>query len=67
MQKEVDPAVDLEAAALQVKKSPVTMATEQELARAELAMHSETLKDTAPVLEGVKVIHVSISLGVSAE
>ncbi|NXG54022.1 LETM1 protein, partial [Psilopogon haemacephalus] len=50
--KEVDTAVDLEAAALQVKKSPV--ATEQELARAELAMHSETLKDTAPVLEGVK-------------
>ncbi|XP_064007630.1 mitochondrial proton/calcium exchanger protein isoform X2 [Pogoniulus pusillus] len=52
--KEVDPAVDLEAAALQVKKSPVAMAPEQELARAELAMHSETLKDTAPVLEGVK-------------
>ncbi|NXF91732.1 LETM1 protein, partial [Eubucco bourcierii] len=52
--KEVDSAVDLEAAALQVKKSPMAMATEQELARAELATHSETLKDTAPVLEGVK-------------
>ncbi|XP_054028372.1 mitochondrial proton/calcium exchanger protein [Dryobates pubescens] len=52
--KEVDSAVDLEAAALQVKKSPMAVATEQELARAELAMHSETLKDTAPVLEGLK-------------
>ncbi|XP_068005687.1 mitochondrial proton/calcium exchanger protein isoform X2 [Melanerpes formicivorus] len=52
--KEVDSAVDLEAAALQVKTSPIAVATEQELARAELAMHSETLKDTAPVLEGLK-------------
>ncbi|KFV70172.1 hypothetical protein N307_08690, partial [Dryobates pubescens] len=52
--KEVDSAVDLEAAALQVKKSPMAVASEQELARAELAMHSETLKDTAPVLEGLK-------------
>ncbi|NXX43899.1 LETM1 protein, partial [Tricholaema leucomelas] len=52
--KEVDSAVDLEAAALQVKKSPMAMATGEELDRAELTMHSETLKDTAPVLEGVK-------------
>ncbi|XP_075004650.1 mitochondrial proton/calcium exchanger protein isoform X2 [Calonectris borealis] len=52
--KEVESAVDLEAAALQVKKSPMAMDTEQELARADMAMHSETLKDTAPVLEGIK-------------
>ncbi|XP_032843232.2 mitochondrial proton/calcium exchanger protein isoform X2 [Tyto alba] len=52
--KEVESAVDLEAAALQVKKSPVAMDTEQELARADMAVQSETLKDTAPVLEGIK-------------
>nr|XP_009916801.1 PREDICTED: LETM1 and EF-hand domain-containing protein 1, mitochondrial isoform X2 [Haliaeetus albicilla] len=52
--KEVESAVDLEAAALQVKKSEMAMDTEQELARADMAMHSETLKDTAPVLEGIK-------------
>ncbi|XP_052636645.1 mitochondrial proton/calcium exchanger protein [Harpia harpyja] len=52
--KEVESAVDLEAAALQVKKSEMAMDTEQELARADTAMHSETLKDTAPVLEGIK-------------
>ncbi|KFP60998.1 hypothetical protein N322_12668, partial [Cariama cristata] len=52
--KEVASAVDLEAAALHVKKTQVAMATEQELARADVVMHSETLKDTAPVLEGIK-------------
>ncbi|NXN24564.1 LETM1 protein, partial [Nycticryphes semicollaris] len=52
--KEVESAVDLEAAAVQVKKSQVTLDTEQELARADLAMQSEVLKDTAPVLEGIK-------------
>ncbi|XP_049653410.1 mitochondrial proton/calcium exchanger protein isoform X1 [Accipiter gentilis] len=52
--KEVESAVDPEAAALQVKKSEMAMDTEQELARADMAMHSETLKDTAPVLEGIK-------------
>nr|XP_010309255.1 PREDICTED: LETM1 and EF-hand domain-containing protein 1, mitochondrial isoform X2 [Balearica regulorum gibbericeps] len=52
--KEVESAVDLEAAALQVKKSQMAMDTQQELARADMAMHSETLKDTAPVLEGIK-------------
>uniref|UniRef100_A0A8B9RST4 Mitochondrial proton/calcium exchanger protein n=1 Tax=Accipiter nisus TaxID=211598 RepID=A0A8B9RST4_9AVES len=52
--KEVESAVDVEAAALQVKKSEMAMDTEQELARADMAMHSETLKDTAPVLEGIK-------------
>ncbi|NXW54694.1 LETM1 protein, partial [Eurystomus gularis] len=52
--KEVESAVDLEAAALQVTKGQVAMDAEQELARADTAMHSETLKDTAPVLEGIK-------------
>ncbi|XP_059673738.1 mitochondrial proton/calcium exchanger protein [Gavia stellata] len=32
----------------------MAMDTEHELARADTAMHSETLKDTAPVLEGIK-------------
>ncbi|XP_010119167.1 PREDICTED: LETM1 and EF-hand domain-containing protein 1, mitochondrial [Chlamydotis macqueenii] len=50
----VESAVDLEAAALQVKKSQMAMDTEQELARADTAVHSEILKDTAPVLEGIK-------------
>ncbi|XP_064305038.1 mitochondrial proton/calcium exchanger protein isoform X2 [Phalacrocorax carbo] len=52
--KEAESAVDLEAVALQVKKSQMAVDTEQELARADMAMHSETLKDTAPVLEGLK-------------
>ncbi|NXX87827.1 LETM1 protein, partial [Centropus bengalensis] len=52
--KEAESAADLEAAALQVKKSQVALDTEQELARADMAAHSETLKDTAPVLEGIK-------------
>ncbi|NWH78570.1 LETM1 protein, partial [Piaya cayana] len=52
--KEMESAVDLEAATLQVKKSQMAMDTEQELARADMAVHSETLKDTAPVLEGIK-------------
>ncbi|XP_008944133.1 PREDICTED: LETM1 and EF-hand domain-containing protein 1, mitochondrial [Merops nubicus] len=52
--KEVESTVELEAAALQVKKSQMAVDTEQELSRAEAAMHSETLKDTAPVLEGLK-------------
>ncbi|NXG70302.1 LETM1 protein, partial [Baryphthengus martii] len=52
--KEVESAADLEAAALQVKKSQLAVDAEEELARAEAAMHPETLKDTAPVLEGIK-------------
>ncbi|NXU90746.1 LETM1 protein, partial [Xiphorhynchus elegans] len=54
--KEAEPAVDLEATALQAKKVQVQVAvdTEQELARADVAVHSETLIDTAPVLEGIK-------------
>ncbi|KAM9378297.1 mitochondrial proton/calcium exchanger protein [Phaethornis superciliosus] len=52
--KEVESAVDLEAAALQVKRSQMVVDTEQELARADATMLSETLKDTAPVLEGIK-------------
>ncbi|KAF1471106.1 Mitochondrial proton/calcium exchanger protein, partial [Eudyptula minor novaehollandiae] len=57
--QEVESAVDLEAAALQVKKSQMAMDAEPELARADMAMHSETLKDTAPVLEGIKVIWIT--------
>ncbi|NXD75875.1 LETM1 protein, partial [Halcyon senegalensis] len=52
--KEVESAVDLETAALQVKKSQLSLDAEQELARADAVTHSETLKDTAPVLEGIK-------------
>uniref|UniRef100_A0A8B9PFF6 Mitochondrial proton/calcium exchanger protein n=1 Tax=Apteryx owenii TaxID=8824 RepID=A0A8B9PFF6_APTOW len=52
--KEVESAVDLEAAGLQVKKSHLAVDTEQEMARVDMTMHSETLKDTAPVLEGIK-------------
>ncbi|NXG14791.1 LETM1 protein, partial [Grallaria varia] len=52
--KEVEPAVDLEATALQAKKVQVAVDTEPELARADVAVHSETLIDTAPVLEGIK-------------
>ncbi|XP_071609401.1 mitochondrial proton/calcium exchanger protein isoform X2 [Heliangelus exortis] len=52
--KEVESAVDLEAAALQAKRSQMVLDTEQELARADVTMLSETLKDTAPVLEGIK-------------
>ncbi|NXG08394.1 LETM1 protein, partial [Sakesphorus luctuosus] len=52
--KEVEPAVDLEATTLQAKKVQVAVDTEQELARADVAVHPETLIDTAPVLEGIK-------------
>ncbi|KAM6361496.1 mitochondrial proton/calcium exchanger protein isoform 2-T2 [Alca torda] len=52
--KEVESAIDLEAAAVEVKKSQMAMDTEKELARADMAMQSEILKDTAPVLEGIK-------------
>ncbi|XP_061849672.1 mitochondrial proton/calcium exchanger protein isoform X2 [Colius striatus] len=52
--KEVESAVDLEAAALQAKKTQMVVDIEQELARADATMHSEILKDTAPVLEGIK-------------
>ncbi|NWI95444.1 LETM1 protein, partial [Pitta sordida] len=52
--KEVQPAADLEATVLQAKKVQVTMDAEQELARADTTVHTETLIDTAPVLEGIK-------------
>ncbi|XP_062431234.1 mitochondrial proton/calcium exchanger protein isoform X3 [Rhea pennata] len=52
--KEVETAVDLEAGGWQVKKSHLAVDTEQELARVHVVMQSETLKDTAPVLEGIK-------------
>ncbi|XP_072353611.1 mitochondrial proton/calcium exchanger protein isoform X8 [Scyliorhinus torazame] len=52
--KEIESAVNLEAAAVNVKQSQIAVDAEQELANVDLAMHSETLKDTAPVLEGIK-------------
>ncbi|XP_009071454.1 PREDICTED: LETM1 and EF-hand domain-containing protein 1, mitochondrial [Acanthisitta chloris] len=52
--KEVEPAVDLEGAALQAKKTQVAVDAKQEVARADVAVHPETLIDTAPVLEGIK-------------
>lgn len=55
----MEPAVDLEATALQAKKSQVAMDTEPELARAGAAVHPEALIDTAPVLEGIKVIWIT--------
>ncbi|XP_048385527.1 mitochondrial proton/calcium exchanger protein isoform X4 [Stegostoma tigrinum] len=52
--REIESAVDLEAAAVNVKQSQIAVDAEQELAKVDLTMHSETLKDTAPVLEGIK-------------
>ncbi|XP_065489880.1 mitochondrial proton/calcium exchanger protein isoform X2 [Caloenas nicobarica] len=51
---EVESAVDLEAVALQAKKSQMAVDTGRELARADAGVRSETLIDTAPVLEGIK-------------
>ncbi|KAL8202320.1 UNVERIFIED_CONTAM: letm1 and EF-hand domain-containing protein 1, mitochondrial [Gekko kuhli] len=53
-QKEVESAIDLNSAAVHTKKSQIAMDAEEELAKADLTLHSETLKDTAPVLEGIK-------------
>ncbi|XP_041133747.1 mitochondrial proton/calcium exchanger protein-like isoform X4 [Polyodon spathula] len=50
--RKVETAVNMEATA--VKKSQFAMDTEQELATVNLEINSETLKDTAPVLEGIK-------------
>ncbi|XP_041133729.1 mitochondrial proton/calcium exchanger protein-like isoform X2 [Polyodon spathula] len=50
--QKVETAVNMEATA--VKKSQFAMDTEQELATVNLEINSETLKDTAPVLEGIK-------------
>lgn len=52
-------ATDLEATVLQAKKSQVAMDTEPELARAGAAVHPEALIDTAPLLEGIKVIWIT--------
>ncbi|XP_010218383.1 PREDICTED: LETM1 and EF-hand domain-containing protein 1, mitochondrial [Tinamus guttatus] len=52
--KEVESAVDLAAAGVQVKKGHLAVEAEQELSRVDVTMDSETLKDTAPVLEGIK-------------
>ncbi|XP_077202034.1 mitochondrial proton/calcium exchanger protein isoform X2 [Paroedura picta] len=53
-QKEVESAIDLNSAAVHTKKSQIAVDAEEELAKADLTLHSETLKDTAPVLEGIK-------------
>ncbi|MGH0159414.1 UNVERIFIED_CONTAM: hypothetical protein FKN15_067882 [Acipenser sinensis] len=58
--KEVETAVNMEAAAVNVKKSQIAMDTEQEFATVNLEIHSETLKDTAPVLEGIKFMSSSL-------
>lgn len=55
----MEPTADLEATVLQAKKSQVAMDTEPELARAGAAVHPEVLIDTAPVLEGIKVIWIT--------
>ncbi|XP_066476185.1 mitochondrial proton/calcium exchanger protein isoform X1 [Tiliqua scincoides] len=52
--KEVESALDVDASAVHVKKSQIAVDAEQELAKVDLTLHSETLKDTAPVLEGIK-------------
>ncbi|MBN3318246.1 LETM1 protein, partial [Atractosteus spatula] len=54
LQKDAASAVEMEAAAVDVKKGQTGVEMEQELASIDLAIHSETLKDTAPVLEGIK-------------
>ncbi|KAJ6661734.1 hypothetical protein lerEdw1_013256 [Lerista edwardsae] len=51
---EVESAIDVDASAVHVKKSQIAVDAEQELAKVDLTLHSETLKDTAPVLEGIK-------------
>lgn len=48
-------AIDLDTSAVHIKESKIAVDTEQELAKVDLTLHSETLKDTAPVLEGIKV------------
>ncbi|XP_060625281.2 mitochondrial proton/calcium exchanger protein isoform X1 [Anolis sagrei] len=52
--KEVESTIDLDASAVHIKKSQIDIEAEQELAKVDLTLHSETLKDTAPVLEGIK-------------
>lgn len=60
----MESAVDLEAVALQAKKSQMAVDTERELARTDVVMHSETLIDTAPVLEGIKVIWITVHFSI---
>ncbi|XP_060092739.1 mitochondrial proton/calcium exchanger protein isoform X1 [Heteronotia binoei] len=52
--KEVESAIDLNSAAVHTKKSQIAVDAGEELAKADLTLDSETLKDTAPVLEGIK-------------
>ncbi|KAG9344007.1 hypothetical protein JZ751_012483 [Albula glossodonta] len=54
-QREMESVMDQKVALGSVKKSQIPMDTEQELVSVDLAIHSETLRDTAPVLEGIKV------------
>nr|XP_006010115.1 PREDICTED: LETM1 and EF-hand domain-containing protein 1, mitochondrial-like isoform X2 [Latimeria chalumnae] len=51
--KEVESAVDKDAAAVNVN-SQIAMGTEPKLTNVDIAIDTETLKDTAPVLEGIK-------------
>ncbi|XP_062981976.1 mitochondrial proton/calcium exchanger protein isoform X2 [Elgaria multicarinata webbii] len=51
---EVESTIDLDASTMHIKKSQIAVDAEQELAKVDLTIHSETLKDTAPVLEGIK-------------
>ncbi|KAJ8336207.1 hypothetical protein SKAU_G00395500 [Synaphobranchus kaupii] len=53
LQNGAESAVDQTATVVSAK-SQVAMDTEQELVNVDLAIHSETLRDTAPVLEGIK-------------
>ncbi|XP_044304201.1 mitochondrial proton/calcium exchanger protein isoform X1 [Varanus komodoensis] len=52
--KEVESTLEIGASAAPLEKSQVAVDAERELAKVDLALHSETLKDTAPVLEGIK-------------
>ncbi|NWI16395.1 LETM1 protein, partial [Crypturellus soui] len=50
----IESPVDLAAAGVQVKEGHLAVEMEQELAKVDVTVDSETLKDTAPVLEGIK-------------
>ncbi|XP_020661571.3 mitochondrial proton/calcium exchanger protein [Pogona vitticeps] len=50
----VEPTVNLVSSAAHMKKSQIAVGTEQEPAKVDLTQHSEILKDTAPILEGIK-------------
>ncbi|XP_064190747.1 mitochondrial proton/calcium exchanger protein isoform X3 [Anguilla rostrata] len=54
LQTGAESAVDQKATVVSAKKRQVAMDTEHDLVNVDLAIHSETLRDTAPVLEGIK-------------